>query len=56
MEERLREERRFLRSVARGDPPEPPSDRRDSRTPPLVPEPLAHDADLHAPGSPKSPR
>ncbi|XP_074717264.1 cGMP-dependent protein kinase 2-like isoform X2 [Strix uralensis] len=56
MEERLREERRFLRSVARGDPPEPPSDRRDSRTPPIVPEPLAHDADLHAPGSPKSPR
>ncbi|XP_068792678.1 cGMP-dependent protein kinase 1-like isoform X2 [Struthio camelus] len=67
---RLREERAFLRSVARGgsgagpggagqrEPPaaEPPHGRRDSRAQPIVPEPLASDAELRAPAAPLSPR
>ncbi|XP_014801849.1 PREDICTED: cGMP-dependent protein kinase 1-like [Calidris pugnax] len=53
---RLREERTFLRSVVRGEPAEQPPDRRESRTPAIVPEPLASDAALCVPGSPKSRR
>ncbi|XP_074010140.1 cGMP-dependent protein kinase 1-like [Numenius arquata] len=53
---RLREERTFLRSVARGGPAEQPPGRRDSRAPAIVPEPLASDAALCVPGSPKSRR
>ncbi|XP_068252952.1 cGMP-dependent protein kinase 1-like [Nyctibius grandis] len=52
---RLREERSFLRSVARGDPAEHPPGRRDSRAPAIVPEPLPSDT-LCVPNSPKSHR
>ncbi|KAM9240597.1 LOW QUALITY PROTEIN: cGMP-dependent protein kinase 2-like [Leptosomus discolor] len=53
---RLREERSFLRSVARGEAAEQPPGRRDSRAPAIVPEPLASDAALGGPNSPKSRR
>ncbi|KAF1466652.1 hypothetical protein FQV17_0001882, partial [Megadyptes antipodes antipodes] len=53
---RLREERTFLRSVAREEAMEQPPGRRDSRAPAIVPEPLASDAALCVPNSPKSRR
>ncbi|KAM6207463.1 cGMP-dependent protein kinase 1-like [Sarcoramphus papa] len=53
---RLQEERTFLRSVAREEAAEQPPGRRDSRAPAIVPEPLASDAALCAPNSPKSHR
>ncbi|KAM6272991.1 cGMP-dependent protein kinase 1-like isoform 2-T3 [Spheniscus humboldti] len=53
---RLREERTFLQSVAREEAMEQPPGRRDSRAPAIVPEPLASDAALCVPNSPKSRR
>lgn len=53
---RLREERTFLRSVAREEAPEHPPDQWDSRGPAIVPEPLTSDAALCVPNSPKSHR
>ncbi|XP_029893184.1 cGMP-dependent protein kinase 1-like [Aquila chrysaetos chrysaetos] len=53
---RLREERTFLRSVAREEATEQPPSRRHSRAPAIVPEPLTNDAALCVPNSPKSRR
>ncbi|XP_010564215.1 PREDICTED: cGMP-dependent protein kinase 1-like [Haliaeetus leucocephalus] len=53
---RLQEERTFLQSVAREEATERPPSRRHSRAPAIVPEPLASDAALCVPNSPKSRR
>lgn len=53
---RLQEERTFLRSVAREEAPECPPDQWHSRAPAIFPEPLASDAALCVPNSPKSHR
>ncbi|XP_075000814.1 cGMP-dependent protein kinase 1-like [Calonectris borealis] len=53
---RLQEERTFLRSVVREEAVEQRPGRRDSRAPAIVPEPLASDAALSVPNSPKSRR
>ncbi|XP_072714191.1 cGMP-dependent protein kinase 1-like [Ciconia boyciana] len=53
---RLREERSFLRSVAREEAAEQPPGRRDSRAPAIVPEPLASSASLRVPNGPTSRR
>ncbi|KAK2515386.1 hypothetical protein Q9966_015395 [Columba livia] len=53
---RLQEERTFLRSVAREEAPERPPDQWHSRAPAIFPEPLASDAALCVPNSPKSHR
>ncbi|KAM6323565.1 LOW QUALITY PROTEIN: cGMP-dependent protein kinase 1-like [Aegotheles albertisi] len=57
MDERLRELRlREKQSLEQGGTPEQPPGRRDSRAPAIVPEPLASEAVLGTPDTPKSSR